>query len=108
MKPIKLELSPDQLTALDNFMSQIDEKYKPTTMEGKAIKSISYSINDKVRGKYLKLQRDFSLFDQSKLITHSLAYHEAFALFQLLNLLLGASPNIYLQIIHDFLHQKLQ
>lgn len=107
MKAIKLQLTPDQLTAIDNFMSQVDEKYRPDTIDGKAIKSISYSVTDKLRGKYLKLQRDFGLFDSKKIISQSLSYHEAFALFKLLNTLLPVTPNIYLQRTQDFLHQKL-
>jgi hypothetical protein len=107
MKPIKLQLTPDQLIALDNFLSQVDEKYKPITMEGKSIKSMSYNIIDKVRTKTIKMQRDFGLFDQKKPISQVLSYHEAFALFSLLSLLISASPNVYLQQTHDFLHQKL-
>jgi hypothetical protein len=104
MKPIKLQLTPDQLIALDNFLSQVDEKYKPITMEGKSIKSMSYNIIDKVRTKTIKMQRDFG---QKKPISQVLSYHEAFALFSLLSLLISASPNVYLQQTHDFLHQKL-
>lgn len=108
MKPIKLQLTPDQLITLDNFMSQIDRNYHPVTLEGKAIKSISFKITDNLSKKSLEIQRNIGQLNRGKKVTQSLKYHEAFALFKLLNHLLPITPNIYLQKTHDFLHQKLQ
>lgn len=108
MKKISIPLTPDQIIALDNFMSDVERKYHPLTMEGRAVKSISYSIADKFRTKSLNLQRDINLFTPKKQPSQILTYHEAFALFTILNALLPTTPNIYLQKTHDFLHQKLQ
>ncbi|OWP79859.1 hypothetical protein BWK63_14105 [Flavobacterium covae] len=104
---IKLKLTPDQLTKLNTLMSKIDEVYKPDTMEGKAIKSISYGITDKIHNKYLKLQRSLGLFSQNETIRYELAYHEAFALFKILNAILGVKPDHDLQTVHNFIHQKI-
>jgi hypothetical protein len=108
MKKISIPLTPDQIIALDNFMSQIEEKYRPDTMEGKAIKSISYSVADKFRTKSLNLQRNINLYTPKKQPSQILTYHEAFALFSLLNTLLPVTPDFYLQKTQNYLHQKLQ
>jgi predicted site-specific integrase-resolvase len=112
MKPIKLEITPDQIMALEKLMNQVDSLYKPTTPQGKAIRSISFEVSDKINSRYRKLLKNTDLFKNKKPVEIAFNYHQAFALFEILNTLLphincDVSTKTEFQKTHDFLHQKL-
>jgi hypothetical protein len=109
---IKLPLTPDQVMALEKLMNQVDLLYKPTTMEGKAIRSINFFVSDKINKTYRNLNRSPDLFNHKKKAIVTLEHYEAFALFKVINALISniaisQEQRLDFQTISDFLHQKL-
>lgn len=106
MKKITLPLLADEAFALDKLLNQVPD-FLPKTPQGKAMKSICLETSDRVHKLVRKLQKDTDLFHAKKKAKIDLKYHEAYAIFELINALLPATGNnIHLQKINDFLHQK--
>lgn len=108
---IKLSLTPDQVMSLEKLMNQVDAIYMPTTRQGKAIRSISFFVSDKINKAYRKLIKSTDLFSKKK-VHISLEYHEANALFEIINTLIPyiettTETKREYQTTSDFLHQKL-
>ncbi len=96
---IKITLTKCQTIALEHLMSNVDSLYLPNTIEGKAIRSISFFVSDKINKAYRK-QIKTATQTKDKKIVLSLEYHEAYALFQIINILLP-----YLTIAQDIRHE---
>jgi len=106
MKKITLPLLVDEAFALDKLLNQVPG-FVPKTPQGKAMKSICLETSDKVHKLVRKLQKDTDLFQDKKKTKIELKYHEAYAIFELINAFLPATGhNSNLQKINDFLHQK--
>jgi hypothetical protein len=104
---ITLKLSPDQALAMDKLF-QNTVAFNAVTNNEKSAKSICFDIQDKTDVLARKVKRSNDLFNNKKRFNLNLKFHEAHTAYLFITTNLPATNhNLYLQQVHDQLHQKL-
>jgi hypothetical protein len=111
-KTKKIEVyTSDQIFAVAKLLQQVFELYPATTTEQKATRSIAFDLEEKFTAKRKELIKKNDLFESRKFHKIKLKYHEELALqriiFDLINTVDSVEPKRNLQVVHDYLHQKL-
>lgn len=107
---IELKLSADQVFCVAKMIEQVYDT-QTHDVQQKVMKSIAIDIADKFTRKQLELHNKQSLFDAKKKYKVSLKFHEAFALSEVIRLLINTITDVYCKTITnkvlDNLNQQL-
>lgn len=102
---IEIKLNANQALQLDNFFQKVVTSVIISN-EAKSAMSICYDIQDKTDRLASKIKR--ASCDRRKSYKMTLKFHEAYICFECLrNNSHATNENLYLQQVHDILHQKL-
>jgi hypothetical protein len=109
----KLEIyTSDQIFAVAKLLQYVYELYPAATSEQKATRSIAFDLEEKFTAKRKELIKKNDLFESRKFHKIKLKYHEELALqriiFDLISTVNPVEPRRNLQVVHDYLHQKIQ
>ena len=108
---IELKLNADTINAAARILEQVYDLPAPLGQNEKLIRSIAYDVAETMLSKQNSVRKKLSLFDSKKKHKISFKYHEAFALYNIINDLNYIFPDDYTRIILSKLvseiHQKL-
>jgi len=107
---VELKLTADTINAAARLLEQVYNLSAPNGQSEKVIRSISFDVAETMLSKQKSVRKKQSVFDTKKKHKVSLKFHEAFALFNILNELINDVSDDYNRIILlrliDDLHQK--
>jgi hypothetical protein len=107
---VELKLTPDTINAAARLLEKVYDLPAPLGQSEKIIRSIAYDVADAMLSKQKTIRKKLNLFDAKKKHKISLKYHEAFALYNILNELnINVSDDYNRTILNklkDELHQK--
>jgi hypothetical protein len=107
---VELKLTADTINAAARLLEQVYDLPNPLGQSEKIIRSIAYDVADAMLSKQKTIRKKLNLFDAQKKHKISLKYHEAFALYNILNELnINVSDDYNRTILNklkDELHQK--
>ncbi|MCB6131652.1 hypothetical protein LIT53_12255, partial [Flavobacterium psychrophilum] len=98
---VELKLNADTINAAARLLEQVYDLPAPLGQNDKIIRSIAYDVADAMLSKQKTIRKKINLFDAKKKYKTSLKYHEAFALYNILNELLVNVSDDYTRIILD-------
>jgi hypothetical protein len=108
---VELKINTDTINAAARLLEQIYYLPMPLGQNEKIIRSIAYDVAEVLLSKQKTIRKKMSLFDTNKTHKISFKYHEAFALFNILNELACNITDNYSRVIIDTfknnLHQKI-
>lgn len=107
---VELKLTADTINAAARLLEKVYDLPAPLGQSEKIIRSIAYDVADTMLSKQKTIRKKLNLFDAKKKHKISLKYHEAFALYNILNELnINVSDDYNRTILNklkDELHQK--
>ena len=107
---VELKLTADTINAAARLLEKVYDLPAPLGQSEKIIRSIAYDVADAMLSKQKTIRKKLNLFDAKKKHKISLKYHEAFALYNILNELnINVSDDYNRTILNkskDDLHQK--
>jgi hypothetical protein len=107
---VELKLTADTINAAARLLEKVYDLPTPLGQSEKIIRSIAYDVADTMLSKQKTIRKKLNLFDAKKKHKISLKYHEAFALYNILNELnINVSDDYNRTILNklkDDLHQK--
>ena len=107
---VELKLTADTINAAARLLEKVYDLPAPWGQSEKIIRSIAYDVADAMLSKQKSIRKKLNLFDAKKKYKISLKYHEAFALYNILNELIINVSDDYNRVILDKLkndlHQK--
>ena len=107
---VELKLTADTINAAARLLEKVYDLPAPLGQSEKIIRSIANEVADAMLSKQKTIRKKLNLFDAKKKHKISLKYHEAFALYNILNELnINVSDDYNRTILNklkDDLHQK--
>ncbi|WP_291122747.1 hypothetical protein [Flavobacterium sp. UBA6046] len=101
----------DQIFAVAKLLQQVYDLYPAITIDQKATRSIAFDLEEKFSSKRKQLIKNHTLFEDKSTHKIKLKYHEELGLqriiFDLINTVNSQQAKFNLQVVHDYLHQKL-
>lgn len=108
---IALDISNDTLIAVNTQLNRVYDLPTSLDQSAKIVISMTYDLADKFDKKYRNRIQNQDLFDNKKRVKVKLKFHEAWALYEYLKLIVSGIQNDYhLSLVNklsDVLHQKL-
>ena len=108
---VELKLYADTINASAQLLEQVYNLSTPLGQSEKVVRSIAYDVAETMLSKQKSIRKKLNLFDAKKKHKVSLKFHEAFALYNILNELLHNVSDEYNRTILGKLigevHQKI-
>lgn len=108
---VELKITSDTINATARLLEQLYDLPTPLGQRETIIRSIAYDVADAMLSKQKSVRKKLNLFDAKKKYKISLKFHEAFALYNILNeLIINVSDDYNRFIISKLIaeiHQKI-